>query len=162
MKMIQLTQDKVTIVDDEDYAKFGHLKWHYSHGRAMRRDGYKKKTNYWLHREIMGNPDGLVVDHINGNPLDNRKSNLRICTQAMNCKNVSKTKKKTSSVYKGVYYAPRNKNKWQAYIGSSSTGKRINLGSYATEEQAAKAYNDAAISLYGEFAKLNILRKELS
>ena len=76
--MIQLTQDKTTIVDDDDFVRFGHLRWHYSHGRAMRRNGWKNKTNQWLHREIMGNPDGLIVDHINGNHHDNRLENLRI------------------------------------------------------------------------------------
>ena len=160
MKMIKLTQGKTTVVDDEDFVKFGHLKWHYSHGRAMRRDGYKKKINYWLHREIMGNPEGLVVDHINGNPLDNRKSNLRICTQSQNARNVSKTIRKTSSIYKGVYYAERNKNKWQAYIGGQNKTKRINLGSFKTEKEAALAYNKAALEIYGEFANINIIKVE--
>ena len=61
-------------------------------------------------------------------------------------------------MYKGVYYAHRNRNKWQAYIGGSTGGKRKNLGSYGTEDEAGAAYNRAAKEMYGDFANLNISR----
>ncbi len=163
--MIQLTQNKTTIVDDDDYARFGHLKWHYSHGRAVRRHGQwtrdrKKITGtIWLHREIMGDPEGLLVDHINGNPLDNRKENLRLCVQSQNMGNARKTTKKTSSVYKGVYKESSKgfKNPWSAYVNKD--GKRSSLGHFATEEEAALAYNTKAEELFGEFANLNVITK---
>jgi len=159
MKIIQLTQGKTTIVDDEDYLIYGHLKWHVSHGRAVRRNrpAPDRVGAIWLHREIMGNPHGVTVDHINGNPLDNRKTNLRLCTTRENMANQRKWTKPTSSKYKGVYYAPRNRNHWQAYIGSARAGGRQNLGSFATETEAGLAYNKAAVELYGDFAHLNEL-----
>jgi hypothetical protein len=159
MKMIQLTQNKTTIVDDDDYERYGHLKWHFSHGRAVRRNGWKVKTNQWLHREIMGNPQGLLVDHINGNPLDNRKENLRLCVQSQNMGNARKTTKKTSSVYKGVHRESSKgfKNPWSAYVNKD--GKRSSLGHFATEEEAALAYNTKAEELFGEFANLNVITK---
>lgn len=164
--MIQLTQNKTTIVDDDDYERYGHLKWHYAHGRAVRRHGQwtrdrKKITGTtWLHREIMGNPEGLLVDHINGNPLDNRKENLRLCIQSQNMANARKTtKKKTSSTYKGVHKesSAGYKNPWSAYITKDK--KRQNIGHFATEEEAALAYNQRAEELFGEFAKLNVITK---
>lgn len=164
--MIPLTQGKFTIVDDDDYERFGHLNWHLSHGRAVRRYGkWSRETkgykgNVWLHREIMGNPEGLFVDHINGNPLDNRKANLRLCTQSQNMGNARKTtSRKTTSRFKGVAYQPAYKNKWGAYIGKSGDG-RLWLGSYPTELDAALAYNKAAIDMYGEFARLNEVDSE--
>lgn len=161
MKVIELTKGKQTIVDDDDFAKFGHLKWHYSHGRAVRRAGlwarerHGIKGSVWLHREIMGNPEGVLVDHINSNPLDNRKCNLRLCTQAQNLANARKTLRHTTSKHKGVHYMknPAFKNPWQAYI--SIGGKRKHLGMFRTEEEAALVYNQSAEKNFGEFAKLN-------
>jgi hypothetical protein len=164
MKLILLTQGQTTIVDDDDFARYGHLKWHYSHGRAVRRvgkwtrDKSGVKGTVWLHREIMGNPDGLVVDHINGNALDNRRANLRLCTQRENSANQSKTSRGTTSPYKGVYHSsnPKSVKKFHAYIGSARAGERQHLGSFATELEAAQAYNKAAITKWGEFARLNL------
>lgn len=157
MKMIELTKGFITIIDDDDYEKFGHLNWHYSHGRAVRRT---KGANTWLHREIMGDPEGVLVDHINGNPLDNRKSNLRLATKSANTANARKqTSRNTSSRFKGVTYAARNKNKWMAYIGTTRNGTRRNLGSFPTEIEAAEAYNVAAKAEYGVYAKLNVINE---
>ena len=161
--MIELTQGKVAIVDDDDFKRFGHLNWHYSHGRAVRRHGPwtrekgGHKGSLWLHREIMGNPEGLLVDHINGNPLDNRKKNLRLCLQSQNMANARKQSRNTSSKFKGVSKESGKgfKNKWAAYITKNQ--KRYHLGHFATEKEAAAAYNEKAIELHGDFAKLNIL-----
>lgn len=100
--------------------------------------------------------DGTEVDHINSNPLDNRKSNLRIVTRQQNNWNASKTKVKnnikTSSKYKGVYWAG-NDNKWRVEITKDC--KRYRMGYFKNEEDAARAYNLKASELFGEYAKLN-------
>jgi hypothetical protein len=105
-----------------------------------------------LHREIMNNPDGLLVDHANGDGLDNRRTNLRLATHSQNQFNKRKTKSKTSSRFIGVYFEKR-KNRWMARIHYH--GKRIWLGSFKSEFDAAKAYDAAAKKYHGEFARLN-------
>lgn len=99
----------------------------------------------------------MFIDHINNNTFDNRKINLRICTNNENQRNRRKLSK-ASSKYKGVCFAKYTK-KWQASIEIRMDGKRNNiyLGQYYDEKDAAKAYNDAAIKYFGEFAKLNTI-----
>lgn len=104
-----------------------------------------------LHRIIMKASDNMVVDHIDGNPLNNRKSNLRICTRPENSRN-QRIRNDNTSKYKGVSL-DKSRKKWLGYIGVN--GKKTYLGSYNTKEDAAKAYNEAAIKYHGEFAKLN-------
>jgi hypothetical protein len=100
---------------------------------------------------------GFVVDHINGDPLDNRKSNLRVCTQAENLRNRRKRAKPTSSKFKGVSRHTISRQKpWLAKI--KSDGKTIYLGTFETEEQAAEAYDRAALERFGTFAHLNRAR----
>lgn len=102
-----------------------------------------------LHRVIAGAKDGEFVDHINGNPLDNRRANLRVCTFEEGARN--RRKKTTSPVpYKGIFPAGR---RWQARI--QHQGKQFHLGMFATAEDAARAYDKAAIELHGEFARPN-------
>lgn len=93
------------------------------------------------------------VDHINGDGLDNRKSNLRICNGSQNRCNKGKPKNNTSG-YKGVTWHTPNK-KWVAQIAVN--GKHSYIGSFKTKEEAAKAYNKKAKELHGEFARLNNL-----
>jgi hypothetical protein len=112
-------------------------------------DGQQKR----LHRAIMNAQPGEVVDHINGNALDNRRCNLRITTQAGNNKNARKRKDAQTSKYKGVHYSSREK-KWKAQI--QKDGIKYNLGTYETEIEAAKAYDNAAIDLFKEYAILNL------
>ena len=105
----------------------------------------------YLHRLIMGFPKNKIVDHINGNKLDNRKSNLRICTQRQNAWNSIKKELGVSSKYKGVHFYKRT-GKWQSSI---QAGKRLHLGFFDTEKEAAKAYDFMAKKLRGEYANTN-------
>ena len=105
-----------------------------------------------MHREIMNAPEGLVVDHINRNGLDNRKVNLRLATAMQNVWNSKRNVNTDSSKYKGVSW-DKNKHKWRASIGIDRKTKH--LGYFEDEKMAAKAYDKAAKEHRGEFAVLN-------
>lgn len=102
----------------------------------------------------MNCPKEMQVDHINGDRLDNRKDNLRICTEKQNRQNRKKISGKTSK-YKGVHWNKLNKN-WRARIIIND--KSIDLGSFKKEIQAAKVYNKAALTYFKEYAKLNRIK----
>ena len=104
-----------------------------------------------MHRAILNAPKGLLVDHIDGNGLNNRKSNLRLCTFAQNAHN-SRPRRNSSSRYKGVCWH-KLKKKWTVSIYKG--GKRTYLGYYDDEIEAALAYDRKAEELFGEFAYLN-------
>lgn len=114
----------------------------------------KKQRDVSMHRIILNAPAGVYVDHINGNGLDNRRSNLRLCTFADNIRNRGKLKDGTSQ-YKGVHRLT-NSIRWCARI--THDGRTMSLGCYASELSAARAYDRAAILKHGEFARTNILR----
>lgn len=101
-----------------------------------------------LHRFLMNPSDDTVVDHINRNPLDNRRENLRICTQHENSFNQSIRSDNTSGTT-GVSWR-KEKNKWYAYIRVN--GKKKHLGYFNTKEEAAEARRQAEIEYFGEFA----------
>lgn len=145
MKIIKLSRNKEALVDDDDYERLNQLTWN------CNSKGYAVRQSY-LHNEIIKAPKGLVVDHINGNPLDNRKCNLRIATKSQNKINSKKYTGNRTSKYKGVHYNKRD-NIWLARIGINR--KRIYLGSFKTEKEAALAYNEAALIYHKEFAVLN-------
>ena len=133
-------------VDDPN----GGIRYHKVNGKTYE---YPKQTTIAMHQIIAGTPKGMYTDHINGDTLDNRKENLRVCSNVQNCWNRGKNKN-NSHKYKGVKQDRRRRlTPWMAYIGYH--GKRIYLGNYATEEEAARAYDKKAIELHQEFAALN-------
>jgi hypothetical protein len=134
------------LLDDEDYERFGHYTWHVD-------CGYLKWRNKRLHRLIMNPPPHLFVDHINGDPLDCRRANLRIATNQQNCRN--SRPRGGSSKLKGAVFDRCHKGRkpWRSRIRVN--GKLIHLGNFATEIEAAKAYDKAALEMFGEFARPN-------
>lgn len=134
--------------------------------RIAPRNRYAKRHERWngklvtiyLHREILSRmlerplEDGEAVDHISGVGLDNRRNNLRLCSRAENVRHQSKRSAPTSSVFKGVCLHKRMR-KWQASIRKNN--QRTYLGWFDKEEDAARAYDHAALELHGYFALLN-------
>jgi hypothetical protein len=157
--------DQIVIIDKDDWNIIEGYTW-YPHKTNHSNLIYivcterknKTKRNIRINRLIMGaNTYNKIVDHKNGNTLDNRKSNLRICTNAENTRNGSIGKHNTSG-YKGVSWFYLN-NKWRSTIVVNY--KQISLGLFSKKEDAAKAYNKAAKKYHGEFAKLNKILKNI-
>lgn len=154
---VRLTKGKFAIIDSADAALVGQYNWHVCHtteeeGRtcsyAVRRENRKM---YYLHRLIMGEPEGFEVDHRDRNGLNDRRANLRIATHSQNGVNRAVPKGKTSQ-YRGVsIYRPRNI--WQAQI--KINGQTKGLGHFRDEIEAAVAYDVAAKKAFGEFAQPN-------
>ena len=162
MKTIPLSKGKYAIVDDEDYEELTKHKWcTRKQGRtfyAVRNipTGSGKWRVIKMHSTILGTLPGQEVDHVNGEGLDNRKSNLRFCTHAQNCMN-QRPPQGCSSVYKGVHWH-KSGGKWRAQIRLA--GRRYHLGYFTDEIAAARAYDSAAMKYFGEFARLNLPRVE--
>lgn len=144
-------KDCDAILDAED--SWATAKSWWFDGRYVKGDGGEK----YLHREIVARalggpvPDGMLVDHIDGNPLNMRRGNLRVCTSEQNAANAASRGGK--SQYRGVHQS-RN-GKWVAQI--SKRGVRVCLGTFETELEAAGAYDTAAKEIHGEFARLNLI-----
>lgn len=160
IKAINKNQYYDVLVDDEDYDLLSKQSWFRIKNNYI--TGNRKRKTVLIHRIIMNATCYQKVDHIDGNPLNNQKSNLRICTQIENVRN-QKIRKNNTSGYKGVTFKRRMiKNKeysyWCARLGFNN--KRIHLGYFKTQIDAAKAYNIAAIKYFGEFAKLNEIKDE--
>lgn len=156
VKYIELTQGKRAIVDDEDFEWLNQYRWSAAHTKErwsavgpIRGEDGKNKT-IAMHRLILNAPNGMFVDHINHDPLDNRRANIRLCTPAENTRN--RRPQKNGSGYKGVRYK-KNQNLWEARIRLN--GKRRSIGYYATAVRAAIAYDKAAREMHGEFAHTN-------
>jgi hypothetical protein len=154
------TINRFTIVDSTDYDWLNQWRWSYSNGYAIRSKRIGKRTDnkqiyFLMHRQILNAPIGKEVDHINGNKLDNRRCNLRLCSHKENLRNHQRKKIGCSSIYKGVCFVKRNKN-WRVQIWVDY--KAIWIGSFKTEKEAALAYNNAAIKYHKEFARLNEIK----
>lgn len=151
-KLLPLSQDKFAIVDAEDYEWLKKQKW--SAGKSRRTYYATTRSNgknVKMHRQITAAPRHLVCDHINHNGLDNRKANLRLCTTWQNSLN-QRPRRGGTSRYKGVHYYKAGKL-FRACITYNS--KRIHLGQFKYEIDAAKAYDKKAKELFGKFAFLN-------
>lgn len=151
-RVIPLTRGKFAIVDADNYHELAKFKWftesaHNTFYAARKQNGKSIK----MHRQITNAPDHLVVDHIDHNGLNNRKSNLRLCTFAENAKNINSFAPNTSA-YKGVHWH-KNLKKWAAQITSDK--RSHHLGYFESQLTAAKAYDNAAKKLHGEFATTN-------
>ena len=129
------------IIDAEDIPKVRDTKW-YSKGGYVRGSVKGQTKKVFLHRLIMDCPDGLFVDHIKGNPLDNRKAMLRVCTHSQNLKNMSHRKDRGIKLVQSGRYQVVITVDYQC----------IYLGTFDTLEMARKVRKDAEIKYYGEFS----------
>lgn len=168
MKTIQLTQGYTATVDDEDYERLNKRSWCvcFSDDRRIkmkavrgvvhrRADGTKYTRILAMHREILGlqHYDNRIVDHIDGNPLNNCRNNLRLASPLENSRNMKK-KPGCSSDLKGAVW-DKGRNKWKAEIRAN--GRRMHLGRFDTAEEAHAAYRAAALKYHGEFANLETI-----
>lgn len=164
MQTIQLSKGFTTIVDDEDFARFGHLSWYVRRGGRdspyyavhdlPRVNG--RKVKLVLHRAILGlGPRTPLVDHINGNTLDNRRQNLRLSTVSKN--NANRTAQKNNkSGFKGVTAVTKKTPGSKPWAATIRIGKKQkHLGTFHLIEDAARAYDVAALQIHGDSACLN-------
>lgn len=149
MKKITMNDGVDFTVDDEDYETVNQYNWTNIHNRPEAR--INKKT-VWVYRWLLNAPSGVEVDHIDGNALNNTRTNLRLCTRKQNSYNRAFTSGKTHSKYKGVTWHITNR-RWQASIRVD--GKLKHLGVFKVEEDAAIAYDNAASTYFADFAYLN-------
>jgi hypothetical protein len=162
MKLIPLSQGLFAQVDDDDYEKANKFKWYALVGkstvyaeRTIRKiiNGIIIKKHLRLHRYLLNiSSNKIEVDHKDGNGLNCQRYNMRKCTHQENLFNTRKTKRNTSSIYKGVSYR-KDISKWFAQININK--KRNKIGYFEKEIEAARAYNKKAKELFGEFAYLN-------
>lgn len=146
----------VVLVDDEDYEYLSTFKWNQAGKpgrfiyacRSARRSLGERGTTVLMHRVIMNAPSGMMVDHRDGNTLNNQRSNLRVCTRAQNMWNAKPSRNSTSSV-KGVGFN-RTSGKWIARV--SVNGERKQVGTFSDKQSAIDACRIAATELHGEFA----------
>ena len=155
MKEIPLTKGKIAIIDDVDFERFGHLKWTTTTNSAKKRfyayrgEPRPKKGHILMHRAIMGiiNPH-IKVDHMNHNTLDNRRGNLRICTQAQNVAHRGVLDQRNTSGLRGVSWH-KQREKWRARIMVDQ--KEIHLGLFKDKKSAAASYASANHKYFGSF-----------
>lgn len=143
MREIPLTQGKIAVVDNADYARVAAFKWHFNTGRAVRRDG---DGSILMHRFILNPPSWMCVDHINNDKLDNRRANLRLASHSQNSMNAA-SRRRTAG-FKGTN--AESPCSWSVRI----RGKYVR-GRFHTAEEAAIAYDAAALRLFGDFACIN-------
>lgn len=151
MKAIEVRAGIFVLVDDDDFEMVSKFNWHLSFQNDgafyCRRWDRSLSKNVRLHRQITGAKPGELVDHINGDTLDNRKQNLRIATPLQNARNKKLAKNNTSG-FKGVEWESR-RSKWLASIRVE--GKRRHLGYFDDAMAAAETYEAASKNIFGEF-----------
>jgi hypothetical protein len=154
MKLLPLSQGRSAKIDDDQYEKFGKLKWSYSHGYAKRTDS-KTKRSIYLHRLITNAGPGTEVDHINGDTLDNTLSNLRVCKRAENRRN-QKPRRDSKHGFKGIRFSYAHGNRFKPYQAQIRVNGIYYRSKYfATAREAAIAYDELALKHHGNFARLN-------
>jgi hypothetical protein len=157
LPLIPLSHGKSAIVDESDFYILSQNRWKFNNRgyavRLKREDGKCKTIS--MHRVILNALPGQIVDHINGDPLDNRKSNLRIVNNSQNSWNL-RTPSSSSTGYKGVT-SEKKTGKYVAHI--TFKNKTIKLGTFESKHDAARMYNFWANDLFGEFARLNVINE---
>lgn len=152
---VPLTRGQVALVDDDDAWVLRH-RWHAlrrSDGRgfyAARNLPRPARGTVYLHRVLMEAPAGVEVDHVSGDGLDCRKANLRLATHRDNAANTQRVVVARSG-FKGVRQTAAGR--WRAYI--KNHGRQLHLGHFDSPEEAARAYDEAAVRLFGQFARPN-------
>ena len=146
------------ILDAEDGSFFDSKSWHVVQKGKLLKSFYVREstTNAYLHRMLIGASSSDIIDHKNANSLDNQKANLRRCDAVENMRNCRTFISSKSSIYKGVSWSSRGQN-WRTSLYGTHAGKSIRLfdGYFASEFEAAKAYDQAAKELFGQFARFN-------
>ncbi len=155
MILVPLTQGYGTIVSNDDYERVMTRSWQvfFKKGKPYATSSFSrggKQGKIWMHRFILDAPEGMLVDHRDGNGLDNTRENIRICTALENARNTRKNR--GSSRFKGVSW-DKVRERWEA--GITVNGKRIYLGRFISEDLAAKKYDKAALLHFGDFARIN-------
>lgn len=155
--LIALTRGYVVKVDADNYEVLSQFRWY---AKAKDRRVYAARTQringvsktIMMHREIIEVPDGMFVDHIDRNTLNNRRDNLRLATKSQNNWNTPARRGSNTSQFKGVHF-DSHANKWIARIKAER--RTVHIGLFVSEEEAARAYDNAAKQYHGEFAYLN-------
>lgn len=152
MKILQTDKGVDFVIDDDTYLWAKDINWKLSKfGYVSFRKGTKR---VFLHRLVAQTPEDYITDHINGNRLDNLRSNLRVVTNKQNVWN-SGLRNDNTSGYRGVHFR-KDRGRWTAEI--KANGKKHCLGCYNTAEEAAVVYNRKAKELFGDFARLNAIK----
>lgn len=150
MRQIPLTQGYFAIVDDSDFERLSKFKWYYHQGRAVRKprttDG-KRRGFIWMHREVAKPDEDKVIDHINGNTLDNRRGNLRICTRSQNQWNKTLRSKSVTGM-KNIQW---KKEKKRYVVRFQKYGKKYEFGYFKDLQEAVKVRNESALKVHEGF-----------
>lgn len=148
-------------MDDEDFERLSRRKWYVGKTPRgwsyVRTSGGPKKSKIYLHREIMRPPEGMTVDHINRDIFDNRKANLRICTQGENCRNRGKYGGRSKNVHKGVRVRTTKDGSKRYMVTVRLAGPPVYSATFKSEMAAVLAYDMAVKSWHGEFARCNLM-----
>ena len=153
VREVPVSGGRTALIDEADYESIQHWKWSscrkrhtFAVYRAVLEQG--KSRRIYLSRFIMQAPSGLFVDHENGDGLDNRRDNLRLCTHTENNRHRCRPQSTNTSGHRGVFWE-RGAKKWRAQL--SVNNRNVHLGMFLTVEDAGNAYRQAAVSRYGEF-----------